>query len=164
MPARAAGAPFAVQSGPSRPTRPRSSTFNRWVLEDGYAAACLSSARRGHSEHQLGTVLDLKTPGGPEPWYVADWGRTKAGAWIRSNAWRYGLDRQLPEVEVARPRRAHEYEPWHVRYFGRTIARKIHDWSRARERRTSKARRRRGPGPRTDASGPKPTPTPTVAP
>ncbi len=34
-------------------------TFNYWVGQYGYSAATTGSARPGHSEHQLGTVVDL---------------------------------------------------------------------------------------------------------
>jgi LAS superfamily LD-carboxypeptidase LdcB len=123
--ARAAGAAFAVRSG-YRSYTTQVSTFNRWVLEEGYAAALLGSARAGHSEHQLGTALDLRTPGGPEPWDVADWGRTRAGAWIARNAWRYGWIVSYPKAKSPAAT-CYQYEPWHIRYFGRIIARKIHD-------------------------------------
>ena len=143
--ARAAGAPFAVQSA-YRSYKTQVSTFNRWVLEDGYAAALLGSARPGHSEHQLGTVLDLKTPGGPEPWDVADWGRTRAGAWIARNAWRYGWIVSYPKAKSPAAT-CYQYEPWHVRYFGRTIAPQDPRLGSSRRASgcTSRARRRRGP-------------------
>src|SRR6476661_1699545 len=60
--ARSAGAPFAIQSA-YRSYNTQVATFNRWVLEEGYASALRGSARPGHSEHQLGTAIDLKTPG-----------------------------------------------------------------------------------------------------
>ena len=160
--ARAAGAPFAVQSG-YRSYMTQVSTFNRWVLEDGYAAALLGSARPGHSEHQLGTVLDLKTPGGPEPWDVADWGRTRAGAWIARNAWRYGWIVSYPKAKSPAAT-CYQYEPWHIRYFGRTIARKIHDSElAAREWLYVKGATKTWTGGAPNPT-PKPTPNPTLPP
>jgi LAS superfamily LD-carboxypeptidase LdcB len=153
--ARAAGAPFAVQSA-YRSYTTQVSTFNRWVLEEGYAAALLGSARPGHSEHQLGTVLDLKTPGGREPWDVADWGRTRAGAWIARNAWRYGWIVSYPKAKSPAAT-CYRYEPWHIRYFGRTIARRIHDSElAAREWLYVKGATKTWTG-----GGPNPTPKPT---
>ena len=122
--ARAAGAPFAIESA-YRSYATQVVTFNRWVLEEGYASAIRGSARPGHSEHQLGTVLDLKTPGGAEPWDLADWGTTKAGAWLARNSWRYGWIISYPKAKSPGAT-CYRYEPWHVRYFGRTIASKIH--------------------------------------
>src|SRR5215218_5342790 len=159
--ARAAAAPFAVQSA-YRSYQTQVATFNRWVLEDGYAAALLGSARPGHSEHQLGTVLDLKTPGGREPWAVADWGQTRAGSWIARNSWRYGWIVSYPKAKSPGAT-CYRYEPWHVRYFGRTIARKIHD-SRlaAREWLYVKGATTTWTGGAPNAP-PRPTPTPTPA-
>jgi D-alanyl-D-alanine carboxypeptidase len=121
--ARAAGAPFAVQSA-YRSYSTQVATFRRWVQLDGYAAALLGSARPGHSEHQLGTALDLKTPGGPNPWDVADWGQTRAGAWLARNSWRYGWVLSYPKNRVSVT--CYQYEPWHFRYYGRIIAGRIH--------------------------------------
>src|SRR3954452_3135490 len=121
--ARGAGAPFAVQSA-YRSYSTQVATFRRWVALDGYAAALLGSARPGHSAHQLGTALDLKTPGGPNPWDVADWAQSRAGSWLARNSWRYGWILSYPKYRVAAT--CYQYEPWHFRYFGRTIAAKIH--------------------------------------
>ncbi|HET7828705.1 MAG TPA: M15 family metallopeptidase [Candidatus Limnocylindrales bacterium] len=166
--ARAAGAPFAVQSA-YRSYTTQVSTFNRWVREDGYASALLGSARPGHSEHQLGTVLDLKTPGGPEPWDVADWGQTRAGSWIARNSWKYGFIVSYPKGKSPSAT-CYRYEPWHVRYFGRVIARKIHD-SRLAAREWLYTKGATGtwtggsPNPTpTPTPKPTPTPTPTVGP
>ena len=122
--ARSAGAPFAIQSA-YRSYNTQVATFNRWVLEEGYASAIRGSARPGHSEHQLGTALDLKTPGGAEPWDLADWGATRAGAWLARNSWRYGWIISYPKAKSPGAT-CYRYEPWHVRYFGRIIASKIH--------------------------------------
>ena len=168
--ARAAGAPFGVQSA-YRSYTTQVATFNRWVMEDGYQSALLGSARPGHSEHQLGTVLDLKTPGGPEPWDVADWGQTRAGSWIARNSWKYGFIVSYPKAKSPAAT-CYRYEPWHARYFGRIIARKIHD-SRlaAREWLFTKGATGSWSGgsptatPRpTPTPSPRPTPTPTVGP
>jgi zinc D-Ala-D-Ala carboxypeptidase len=123
--ARAAGAPFAVQSA-YRSYGAQVQTFKEWVAKSGYKRALLGSARPGHSEHQLGTALDLKTPGGPEPWTVGDWGKTRAGAWIAGNAWKYGFVISYPKGRSPAAS-CYKYEPWHVRYFGRAIAREIHE-------------------------------------
>jgi D-alanyl-D-alanine carboxypeptidase len=122
--ARAYGAPFAVQSA-YRSYSSQVATFNMWVRKVGYTRAKLASARPGHSEHQLGTALDLKTPGGMEPWYYADWGQTKAGTWLRRNSWRYGWVLSYPKAKSPSAT-CYKYEPWHFRYVGRRIAAIIH--------------------------------------
>ena len=62
----------------------------------GYATALKESARAGHSEHQLGTTVDFRAYGGSAPWNYSDWGTTKAGAWLKANAWKYGFVMSYP--------------------------------------------------------------------
>jgi D-alanyl-D-alanine carboxypeptidase len=120
--ARNAGARLAVQSAYRSYSNQRS-TFAYWVRVSGYAAALKSSARAGHSEHQLGTTLDFRSYGGSAPWYYADWGRSKAGAWLKSNAWKYGFIMSYPKGKTSVT--CYAYEPWHYRYLGRTVAAKV---------------------------------------
>ena len=61
--ARRAGARLAVQSA-YRSYATQISTFAYWSRVSGYSAALRSSARAGHSEHQLGTTIDFKSYGG----------------------------------------------------------------------------------------------------
>lgn len=122
--AAAAGHPIAVQSG-YRSYHTQVTTFQYWVKVDGYDYALRSSARPGHSEHQLGTALDLRAAGGKAPWDYQDWAATPTGGWVAANAWRYGFVMSYP--------RGHEsdscymYEPWHYRYLGVDAARRIHE-------------------------------------
>lgn len=95
------------------------SVFQSWVNRSGYAAAVRYSARPGHSEHQLGTTLDFSFVGGADPWNYADFASTRAGAWLRTNAWRYGFVMSYPKG--AERLTGYGYEPWHYRYFGRTL-------------------------------------------
>ncbi len=94
--------------------------FDYWVARSGYSTALRYSARAGHSEHQLGTSLDFSFVGGRDPWDYADFALTKAGAWLKSNAWRYGFVLSYPKG--AERLTGYAYEPWHYRYFGRTLA------------------------------------------
>jgi D-alanyl-D-alanine carboxypeptidase len=120
--ARNAGARFAVQSA-YRSYAAQKATFDSWVQLHGYAVALKESARAGHSEHQLGTTLDLKSYGGAAPWDVSDWGATKAGAWLRANAWKYGFVMSYPKGKTSVT--CYIYEPWHWRYVGRARAEEI---------------------------------------
>lgn len=117
--AKAAGAPLAVVSGYRSYTR-QQATFQHWVDVGGYEQALATSARPGHSEHQLGTALDLTSLGGAAPWEYDDWAATPAGAWVARNSWRYGFVVSYPRG--ARDRTCYAYEPWHVRYVGRERA------------------------------------------
>jgi D-alanyl-D-alanine carboxypeptidase len=121
--ARAAGASLAVASG-YRSHAQQAATFQYWVDVAGYDAALRTSARAGHSEHQLGTTLDFTTAGGPSPWEYADWATTREGAWMAANAWRYGFVMSYPRGSFAQT--CYDYEPWHYRYVGRDLAAQIH--------------------------------------
>ncbi len=121
--ARIASAPFAVESA-YRSYSTQIATFWGWVSRVGLGRASLASARGGHSEHQLGTAVDLKTPGGAAPWRYGDWGTTRAGAWLARNSWRYGWVLSYPKGKSP-GQTCYKYEPWHFRYVGRTLAAKI---------------------------------------
>ncbi len=122
--AAAAGHPIAVQSG-YRSYQTQVTTFQYWVKVDGYAYALRSSARPGHSEHQLGTAMDLRAKGGKAPWDYQDWAATPTGAWVEANAWRYGFVMSYPKGAEATT--CYMYEPWHYRFLGLAAAKQVHD-------------------------------------
>ena len=93
--AKAAGAPFAVQSA-YRSYRTQVETFAGWVAADGYDAALISSARPGHSEHQLGTTVDLKTRGGAAALEPGRLGPDEGGVVARQARLEVRLDPELP--------------------------------------------------------------------
>ena len=118
-----AGSPIEVVSG-YRSYATQVSVFESWVASSGYLSALDSSARPGHSEHQLGIAMDVGALGGPAPWDVRDWATTTAGAWMAANAWRYGWVMSYPagSLDVT----CYAYEPWHYRYVGRDLAARLH--------------------------------------
>ena len=117
-----AGTPLAVQSA-YRSHAYQARTFASWVGRNGEAAALLTSARAGHSEHQLGTALDFRSADGPPAWELEDWGATPAGAWLAANAARYGFVMSYPQG--AQESVCYSYEPWHYRYLGRERAQAV---------------------------------------
>ncbi len=117
--ARAAGRPIQVASA-FRSYATQQATFDHWVRVGGYDHALRTSARPGHSEHQLGTTFDFTSKGGAAPWDYADWAKTPAGAWMAANAWKYGFAMSYPRSSFAKV--CYEYEPWHYRYIGREAA------------------------------------------
>ncbi len=122
--ARAAGAGLAIQSA-YRSHAEQVATFAYWVAAVGRPEALGSSARPGHSEHQLGTTIDFTSANaGSPPWKRSDWGRSRPGAWLMRHAWRYGFVLSYPRG--ARSVTCYAYEPWHWRYVGRHIAAAIH--------------------------------------
>ncbi len=150
--ARAAGAPLAIESA-YRSYATQVYTFASWVNALGYDEALIGSARPGHSEHQLGVAIDFKTPGGRAPWTTGgyDWALSAAGAWMKTNAWRYGFIMSYPRNKSSQV--CYGYEPWHYRYFGRAQAAAIHAsgkttrvwlWQQAHPTVTSTARRTGG--------------------
>jgi D-alanyl-D-alanine carboxypeptidase len=121
--ARRSGAALTVRSS-YRSYATQVSTFNYWVRVGGRAAALRTSARPGHSEHQLGTALDVTSYGGRAPWLYTDWAATRAGSWMRRNAWTFGFVMSYPKGKSRLT--CYSYEPWHYRYVGKPTAAAIH--------------------------------------
>ena len=114
----AAGLSVTIESA-YRSYASQAATFNSWVARIGYADALVRSARPGHSEHQLGTALDLTSPG----WSgrIGDWaGESAEGAWMAEHAWEYGFVMSYPAD--GQDRTCFGYEPWHYRWVGRDDA------------------------------------------
>ena len=123
--ARNVGKPFKVRSA-YRSYRNQVRTFNYWVNQVGLVKARKVSARPGHSEHQLGTTLDLQSAGtNKAPWNYDDWAKTKAGRWLKRHAWEYGFILSYPKGKASEV--CYSYEPWHYRYVGRAMAKNVHD-------------------------------------
>lgn len=117
--AKAAGKPIATNSA-YRSYATQESLFWSDVSRLGYNGALLHTARPGHSEHQLGTTIDFKskksTDGSPD----GDWANSKAGRWMKNNAWKYGWVMSYPKDKTSVT--CYAYEPWHYRYVGRSTA------------------------------------------
>jgi putative cell wall-binding protein len=122
--ARAAASPLQLASA-YRSYSTQKATFDHWVAVGGYAHALRTSARPGHSEHQLGTTFDFTSVNGRPPWEYADWAATPAGAWMAANAWKYGFVMSYPRNSFSKV--CYDYEPWHYRYVGRTAAKQVRD-------------------------------------
>lgn len=92
--------------------------YGNYVTQEGKEAADTFSARAGHSEHQTGLAFDLN--------YVEDWfGDSPAGIWIAENSWKYGFTVRYPKDKEDKT--GYKYEAWHVRYFGKEIAKELHE-------------------------------------
>jgi D-alanyl-D-alanine carboxypeptidase len=122
------GTPIAVNS-PYRSYAEQVASFNGWVGVDGYDDAITYSQRPGHSEHQLGLTIDFMTLNGGSA-LDGDWATTPSGAWMAANAWKYGWVMSYPKGPggaLLSDATCFHYEPWHYRYVGRDIARKVHE-------------------------------------
>lgn len=120
--ALAAGHSLEIQSA-YRSYSYQATTFKYWVDKEGQAAALKSSARPGHSEHQLGTALDFRETGGKAPWDLEDFAQTPGGAWLAENAWKYGFVMSYPKDKTDVT--CYIYEPWHYRYVGLEVAKAV---------------------------------------
>lgn len=90
--------------------------FDQWVAILGLEQAERTSARPGHSEHQLGTTLDLCAPGACLDAFTG----TAAAGWVATHSWEYGWVVSYPDEKESIT--GYAYEPWHVRYVGRDSA------------------------------------------
>jgi hypothetical protein len=126
--ARAAGHEVRVRSG-FRAYAVQQTTFRAWVrvemargtsYGDAVGRVSTSSARPGHSEHQLGTTADLvfRIPHGGfyEGWSAETFAASEAMQWVMANAHRFGivLTYGKDKVDVTQ----YAWEPWHYRYVG----------------------------------------------
>ena len=114
----AAGLIITLESG-YRSYASQAATFDSWVARLGYADALSRAARPGHSEHQLGTALDLTSPG----WSgrFGDWALESAeGAWMAAHGWEFGFVMSYPAG--SQDATCFSYEPWHYRWIGRDAA------------------------------------------
>jgi D-alanyl-D-alanine carboxypeptidase len=117
--ALAAGVHLAIQSA-YRSEAYQRSVHAVWVERLGAERAALVSARAGHSEHQLGTAIDLRSADGPPAWELADWAETPEGSWVAQNAHTFGFVISYPRD--GREASCYDYEPWHLRWVGRETA------------------------------------------
>lgn len=82
------------------------------------------SAPPGHSEHQLGTVIDVSNASVGYRLHQ-DFGETRAAEWLRRNAAGYGFVLSYPRG--AEEHTDYRWEPWHYRYIGRENALAYHE-------------------------------------
>jgi len=117
--AEADGLRLAVQSA-YRSEAYQAQVHAGWVRQLGPERAAEVSARPGHSEHQLGTAVDLRSADGPPAWDLPDWSKTPEGAWVAAHAHRFGFVVSYPRG--ARGVTCYDFEPWHLRWVGRATA------------------------------------------
>jgi D-alanyl-D-alanine carboxypeptidase len=97
--------------------------FDAKVVQYGLDGALVRSAKAGHSEHQLGLAADVSvTAQGCAIMHC--FGDTVAGKWIAANAWQHGFIVRYKEGFTETT--GFTYEPWHLRYVGKTIAGAYH--------------------------------------
>lgn len=92
--------------------------YNGYVKRKGKAAADKSSARPGHSEHQTGLAFDLNT-------ITTAFKDTAEGKWVKNNCYLYGYILRYPENSTDKT--GYIFEPWHIRYVGKDLAKKLYN-------------------------------------
>jgi zinc D-Ala-D-Ala carboxypeptidase len=123
--AEANGTPFIIVSA-FRSYGHQQRLFDNQVEQVGEAEAETSTALPGHSEHQLGTTIDILDPAAAE--LTQDFAATEVGRWVAAHAQEYGFVMSYPNE--AREQTCYDFEPWHLRYVGRETAQRIHDSER----------------------------------
>ena len=127
--------------------------FASWAHQagGGFCEATEQSALPGHSQHQLGTTVDMFTSDWAERGaktgqgvFRNGFGCTPGGKWFDENAWHYGFvvpypidpddrkdgSRCLPRSDRSvpiDPKTGYKQEPWHLRFVGVDAAAKFHD-------------------------------------
>jgi D-alanyl-D-alanine carboxypeptidase len=122
--------------------------FAGWAQQAhaGFCEATEQSALPGHSQHQLGTTVDLFTAewASRGPVFRDGFGCTHGGQWLDEKAWQFGFvvsypinpdDRRDGSRCVTRrdrsvpidPKTGYKHEPWHLRFVGMEAAARFHD-------------------------------------
>ncbi len=123
--AKEAGLTLKVVSG-YRSYEMQINTFDRWAKseleknpqltrEQAQTRANRYSARPGHSEHQLGTTVDILSA--ENGYKFSKNKKLKFVGWMEKNAHKYNFKISYPEGHPE-----YDYEPWHVRWYGSSKA------------------------------------------
>lgn len=96
--------------------------YNDYLLNGGNAD--LYSARPGYSEHQTGLALDI-TCAANNFLLTESFALTAEGQFVKENAYRFGFIIRYPKDKEHLT--GYMYEPWHLRYVGKEVAKIIHE-------------------------------------
>lgn len=118
--AKANGIDLSIVSG-YRSYQTQLSTYNYWLSKNNNNVEYVDtfSARAGHSQHQLGTVIDFSTNEINDA--LGDtFANTNASKWLIENAHKYGWVISYPKGYESTT--GYKYESWHYRYIGKANA------------------------------------------
>ena len=93
--------------------------YEKYLKEDSQEVVDTYSARPGHSEHQTGLAIDIRSS---SHWYSLT---DNDYDWMLNNSYKYGFIVRYPKDNSKIT--GYKEEPWHIRYLGRDIATKVHD-------------------------------------
>lgn len=91
--------------------------YNKYLEEDSKNVDNYS-ARPGHSEHQSGLAIDINNASDT----FID---SKEAKWLNKNAYKYGFILRYPKNKNNIT--GYKYEPWHYRYVGKRLAKKLYN-------------------------------------
>lgn len=112
------GVYLAVTSGYRKPEIQKY-LYDFW-LRLGGSAVLDSIAKPGHSEHQLGTTVDLTDSSIGYAMVDERFGESVGGRWLSQNAHKYGFTMSYPKGKEKIT--GYRYEPWHWRFVGKDVA------------------------------------------
>lgn len=92
--------------------------YDKYVSTYGQAEADTFSAKPGTSEHQTGLAMDVG-------WIDDAYADTPSGKWLAANCYKYGFIIRYPKSKENIT--GYKYEPWHIRYLGKDIAKDVYD-------------------------------------
>jgi len=107
----------------------REENISRLMSEEGMTAeqALIETnkyfAEVGKSEHQLGLAVDVVSE--DFPYQEEAFADTDAGKWLADHGHEFGFIIRYPKDKVDITGK--EYEPWHLRYVGKKVAKEIKD-------------------------------------
>lgn len=113
--ARADGYTMTITSG-YRSFATQSVLFDRAIERHGYEVAHTRVAPPGHSEHQLGTTVDLAAATNGFISAGAAFGTSPEYAWMLEHAASFGFVLSYPEGHEEET--GYVFEPWHWRFVG----------------------------------------------
>lgn len=85
--------------------------------------AKISIAKPGHSEHQLGTAVDITGPSAKYSSATSSFNESPEDLWLRDNAYLFGFIQSYPKGKEETT--GYRYESWHYRFVGIDNAQKI---------------------------------------
>jgi D-alanyl-D-alanine carboxypeptidase len=89
--------------------------YSMWINKRGNAAKA-GIAEAGHSEHQLGTTIDVSGKSIGFAGVSPSFANSKEGKWMAQNSYKYGFIMSYPDKKQKET--GYIYEPWHFRYIG----------------------------------------------
>ncbi|ENH96328.1 carboxypeptidase [Gracilibacillus halophilus YIM-C55.5] len=116
-----AGVDLFAQSG-YRSYNRQDAIFTANVNQYGREQANQFSAQPGESEHQTGLTMDV-TSADIDFQLIKEFANTDEGQWVKQHASEYGFIIRYPKGKTNIT--GYQYEPWHLRYVGKDIAKEI---------------------------------------